>query len=66
MKRMTFKEIGRVLGISQERAEEIYRIALRKLSSPKNLKKWQEILDTIKEIEKEKAKSDSNTLDFKV
>lgn len=66
MKRMTFKEIGRVLGISQQRAEEIYRIALRKLSSPKNLKKWQEILDTIKEIEKEKAKSDSNTLDFKV
>lgn len=66
MKRMTFKEIGRVLGISQERAEEIYQIALRKLSSPKNLKKWQEIIDTIKEIEKEKAKDDSNTLDFKV
>lgn len=66
MKRMTFKEIGRVLGISQQSAEEIYRIALRKLSSPKNLKKWQEILDTIKEIEKEKAKSDSNTLDFEV
>lgn len=66
MERMTFKEIGRVLGISQQRAEKIYRIALRKLSSPKNLKKWQEILDTIKEIEKEKAKSDSNTLDFKI
>ena len=66
MERMTFKEIGRVLGISQQSAEKIYQIALRKLSSPKNLKKWQEILDTIKEIEKEKAKSDSNTLDFKI
>ena len=63
---MTFKEIGRVLGVSPQRAEKIYQRALRKLSSPKNLKKWQEILDTIKEIEKEKAKSDSNTLDFKV
>lgn len=62
---MTFKEIGRVLGISPQRAEKIYQRALRKLSSPKNIKKWQEILDTIKEIEKEKAKSDSNTLDFK-
>lgn len=66
MERMTFKEIGRVLGISQERVEKIYRSALWKLSSPKNLKKWQEILDTIKEIEKEKVKDDSNTLDFKV
>ncbi|WP_026943973.1 sigma factor-like helix-turn-helix DNA-binding protein [Helicobacter rodentium] len=63
---MTFKEIGRVLGVSPQRAEKIYQRALRKLSSPKNLKKWQEILDTIKEIEKEKAKGDSNTLDFKV
>lgn len=63
---MTFKEIGRVLGVSPQRAEKIYQKALRKLSSPKNLKKWQEILDTIKEIEKEKAKGDSNTLDFEV
>lgn len=62
---MTFKEIGRVLGISPQRAEKIYQRALRKLSSPRNKDKWQEILDTIKEIEKEKAKSDSNTLDFK-
>lgn len=62
---MTFKEIGRVLGVNPQRAEKIYQRALRKLSSPKNLKKWQEILDTIKEIEKEKAKGDSNTLDFK-
>lgn len=53
---MTFKEIGRVLGVSPQRAERIYQRALRKLSSPKNLKKWQEILDTIKEMEKEKAK----------
>lgn len=53
---MTFKEIGRVLGVSPQRAEKIYQKALRKLSSPKNLKKWQEILDTINEIEKEKAK----------
>lgn len=63
---MTFKEIGRVLGISPQRAEKIYQRALRKLSSPRNKDKWQEILDTIKEIEKEKAKGDSNTLDFKV
>ncbi|WP_300795588.1 RNA polymerase subunit sigma-70 [Helicobacter sp. UBA3407] len=60
---MTFKGIGRVLGVSPQRAEKIYQRALRKLSSPKNLKKWEEILDTIKEIEKEKAKGDSNTLD---
>lgn len=53
---MTFKEIGRVLGISPQRAEKIYQRALRKLSSPRNKDKWQEILDTIKEIEKEKAK----------
>ncbi len=63
---MTFKEIGRALGISPQRAEKVYKNALRKLSSPKNIKKWQEILDTLREIEKEKAiqKSDSKTLDL--
>lgn len=60
---MTFREIGRELGISVQRVHKIYKCALKKLSSPKNLKKWQEILDTIREIDKEKAKSDSNTLD---
>ncbi len=62
---MTFKEIGRALGVSPQRAEKVYKNALRKLSSPKNIKKWQEILDTLRELGKERAiqKSDSNTLD---
>ena len=62
---MTFKEIGRVLGISPQRAEKIYQRALRKLSHPKNKDKWYAILELAAEIEKEKSKSDSNTLDFR-
>ena len=60
---MTFKEIGRVLGVSPQRAEKIYQRALRKLSSPRNKDKWRKILETIAEMEKEKAKGDSNTVD---
>lgn len=61
---MTFEEIGRLLGISPKRAERIYQTALSKLSHPSNKEKWQEILSTIAEIEKEKAKSDSKSLDY--
>lgn len=53
---MTFREIGRVLGVSPQRAEKIYQRALRKLSSPRNKDKWRKILETIAEMEKEKAK----------
>lgn len=53
---MTFREIGRELGISVQRVHKIYKCALKKLSHPRNKDKWQEILDTIKEIEKERAK----------
>ncbi len=65
---MTFKEIGRALGISPQKAQKIYERAIKKLSSPKNIKKWQEILDTLRELEKERAiqESDSKTLDSKV
>lgn len=61
---MTFKEIGRVLGISTQRAQKIYERALKKLSHPRNKDKWRRILDTLAEIEAHKAKCDSNTLDF--
>lgn len=65
---MTFKEMGEILGISSQRAQKIYERAIKKLSSPKNLKKWKEILDSLRELEKERAiqESDSNTLDSKV
>lgn len=62
---MTFREIGKVLGISGERARKIYECALKKLSHPRNKEKLREILEILEEIEKAKAQSDSNTLDFK-
>lgn len=62
---MTFKEVGEILGISPQRAEKIYQNALRKLSSPKNKDRWRKILETLSEIEKQRAESDSNTLELK-
>ena len=60
---MTFREIGRELGISVQRVHKIYKCALKKLSHPRNKDKCRKILETITEMEKEKAKGDSNTLD---
>lgn len=62
---MTFKEIGRVLGISEEKARKIYHKAIAKLSHPRNKDKWIKILETLEEIQRQKVKSDSNTLDWK-
>ena len=61
---MTFKEIGKVLGVSPQRAEKIYQNALRKLSSPRNKDKWFKIIEILSEIEKQKVESDSNALDL--
>lgn len=53
---MTFREIGRELGISVQRVHKIYKCALKKLSHPRNKDKWRKILETIAEMEKERAK----------
>ncbi|PZT47273.1 hypothetical protein B6S12_09980 [Helicobacter valdiviensis] len=57
---MSFEEIGKALNISPSRAYEIYSNALRKLRHPRNLKKWQRILEDLAEINKPQEK-DSNT-----
>lgn len=62
---MTFEEIGKVLGISGEKARRIYYKAIAKLSHPRNKDKWIKILETLEEFERQKVKSDSNTLDWK-
>ncbi|TLE14496.1 MULTISPECIES: sigma factor-like helix-turn-helix DNA-binding protein [Helicobacter] len=62
---MTFEEIGKVLGISEERTRRIYHKAIAKLSHPRNKDKWRKVLETLEEIQIEKIKSDSNTLDWK-
>lgn len=56
---MTLEEIAKELGISKGRAYVIEQTALRKLSHPKNLKKWQNIYETIRLIKEERAKNES-------
>lgn len=63
---MTFKEIGKALGISEENARAIYIKALAKLSHPRNKEKWRKIIEAIGEIEAEQAKRDSKTSDYKI
>ncbi|WP_370521240.1 sigma factor-like helix-turn-helix DNA-binding protein [Helicobacter winghamensis] len=49
MNNMSFKEIAKVLNVSPSRAYEIYKNALKKLRHPKNIKRWQRILEALEE-----------------
>ncbi|MSN96327.1 RNA polymerase subunit sigma-70 [Campylobacter sp. FMV-PI01] len=56
---MTYAEIGKVLGLSVSRVREIEKCAITKMSHPKNKKIWMEIREILIEIEKDRAKRDS-------
>lgn len=55
MNSMSFKEIAKVLNVSPSRAYEIYRNALKKLRHPKNIKRWQRILESLDELKIEQS-----------
>lgn len=55
---MKFKEIGKVLNISSSEAFKIYKRALLKLSHPKNKRKWESILENLRELKSLKDRSD--------
>ena len=63
---MTFKEIGRELGIKEQTAFRIYKRALKKLSHPRNKEKWRGIFETLGAMESERAERacDSNIADL--
>lgn len=56
---MKFEEIGRVLGISSSEAFKIYKRALLKLSHPKNKRKWESILENLRELKSLNLKSEN-------
>lgn len=49
---MSYDEIGKRLGVSRQRAEQIFKNALKKLRHPKFLKQNRALLDTMAEIER--------------
>ena len=54
---MTLNQIAQILGLSTERVRQIERSALAKLSHPRNLKKWEEIKETMAMIQKDRVRA---------
>ena len=57
---MSFEEIGKRLGISKERARQIFKNAIRKLRHPAFKKEAMGLLDTLGEIEKNRIQEKAN------
>ncbi|AQW80769.1 sigma factor-like helix-turn-helix DNA-binding protein [Campylobacter pinnipediorum] len=53
---MTYEQIAQILSLSKERVRQIEKTAIAKLSHPRNTRKWEQIKQSIDEIEQEKAK----------
>jgi transcriptional regulator with XRE-family HTH domain len=51
---MTLQQIADKLGISKQRVQQIEARAMEKLRSPSLTKKWQDIMDTVQELNKPK------------
>lgn len=44
---MSYADVGRIMGISRQRVQQIENVALKKLSSPELRDKWNDILETM-------------------
>ena len=62
---MTYREIAEVLGVSAWYVRVIEQRALRKLSHPKNRERLQALIETLGEMEEERARALGWTKDFK-
>lgn len=63
---MSFEEIGKRLGVSKERARQIFKNAIRKLRHPMFKKEAMELLEILAEIEKARIQEKVNTKMMKV
>lgn len=61
---MSFSEIGKVLGVSRERAQQIYAIAIQKLSHPKFKDNFFEIMEIMDEINRHGGEAHSGAKIF--
>lgn len=59
---MSFEAIGKKLGISKERARQIFNNAIRKLRHPMFRKEAMGLLDTLAEIEKNRIQERMNRI----